>query len=107
MKKISECRRPGKKGIGNREEGIGVTERRPALPGHALSPRQRQITALMLEGLQDKEIAGRLQIAPQTVKNHNQEIFKKLGLENRIYVILHYTGARSAAVEGQGIGSRE
>ena len=48
-----------------------------------LSPRERDILALLAQDLSDREIAERLVVAYTTVKWHNRQIFNKLGVENR------------------------
>jgi DNA-binding NarL/FixJ family response regulator len=49
----------------------------------ALSPRERQILALIDEGLANKEIAHRLGIELATVKNHVHHILEKLQVTRR------------------------
>lgn len=53
-------------------------------PVSQLTPREREVAALVCEGLQYKEIAARLSISPQTVKNHIRNIFSKLNVRNRV-----------------------
>jgi predicted ATPase/DNA-binding CsgD family transcriptional regulator/Tfp pilus assembly protein PilF len=48
-----------------------------------LSGRERDVAALVAEGLPDKEIAKRLYLSPRTVEGHLQQIRNKLGLDNR------------------------
>ena len=48
-----------------------------------LTRRQREIAALISEGLSNKQIARRLSIQQATVKNHVHNIFAKLGLSHR------------------------
>ncbi|MEO8392648.1 MAG: LuxR C-terminal-related transcriptional regulator [Chloroflexota bacterium] len=48
-----------------------------------LSQRERDILALLAEGLSDREIAERLFVAYTTVKWHNRQIFNKLGVDSR------------------------
>ena len=49
----------------------------------SLSPRERDILALLAADLSDREIASRLVVAYTTVKWHNRQIFNKLGVDNR------------------------
>ena len=49
----------------------------------ALSARERQVLALMAEGLSNTEIAERLQISEKTVRNHASNLFDKLGVWSR------------------------
>lgn len=48
-----------------------------------LSPREMEILQFVTQGLSNKEIAGRLRISQQTVKNHMTSILKKLNVEDR------------------------
>ena len=59
------------------------TTRTPRRPGHDLSTREREVLALMVEGLNNREIADRLVISPTTAKFHVSAILGKLGVENR------------------------
>ena len=57
-----------------------------------LSQRQRQIMAMVAEGLANKEIAARLGIAEGTVKAHIHAVFKALGVTNRTQAVVRYGG---------------
>jgi len=48
-----------------------------------LNPREREILALIGEGLKNEAIAYRLNVAEQTVKNNATGLYKKLKVENR------------------------
>jgi two-component system, NarL family, response regulator LiaR len=52
-------------------------------PGHDLTERQLEILRLMVTGLSNNEIAGRLALSPYTVRNHVSEILAKLGAASR------------------------
>jgi DNA-binding NarL/FixJ family response regulator len=52
----------------------------------SLTGREREIIALISEGLSNKEIAERLHIATYTVKSHVHSILRKLGLDTRLQV---------------------
>jgi two-component system nitrate/nitrite response regulator NarL len=58
-------------------------ERLQALNLTHLTRREREVIALIEEGLSNKEIAVRLQIELQTVKNHVHNILEKLQLDSR------------------------
>jgi len=45
--------------------------------------------ALVAQGYKNKEIAGKLFIRDQTVKNHLQNIFHKLGVSGRLELALY------------------
>ena len=50
----------------------------------ALSPRERDVLKLIAKGLTNRQIADKLFIAEQTVRNHVSLIYSKLGVHNRI-----------------------
>ena len=54
-----------------------------AASGDPLTARERQILALLCEGLSNKAIARRLQIAEPTVRAHLSALFRALGVVNR------------------------
>ena len=47
-----------------------------------LTERQHEIAALVMEGLTAEEIAARLGLSKQTIKNHKQRIYQRLGARN-------------------------
>ena len=49
-----------------------------------LSPRERDVLALLAEGHDNADIAERLFLSPSTVKNHVSRLLEKLGVENRV-----------------------
>lgn len=51
---------------------------------YALSEREREIAAYILEGRNNKEIAGAMYLSPNTVKVHASNLYKKLGASNRV-----------------------
>jgi DNA-binding CsgD family transcriptional regulator len=48
-----------------------------------LSPRERQILALLASGLLNKQIAARLRLSPHTVSSHLRNLYAKLEVSNR------------------------
>jgi two-component system, NarL family, response regulator LiaR len=56
---------------------------RPPTPGHDLTERERAVLALMVEGLNNTQIAGRLVVSPSTIKSHVSHILSKLGVTSR------------------------
>jgi DNA-binding NarL/FixJ family response regulator len=55
----------------------------------ALSKREREITALITQGLRNRDIADKLFISEQTVKNHIHNIFDKTGVSDRLELALY------------------
>jgi transcriptional regulator EpsA len=52
-----------------------------------LSAREREILAYLHEGKSNAQIAQELTISPMTVKNHAQNIYKKLRVQNRVQAV--------------------
>lgn len=48
-----------------------------------LTTRQLEVLVLLLRRYSDSQIANKLHITPQTTKNHNASIFRKLGVTSR------------------------
>src|SRR2546428_716992 len=66
----------------------------PAPPqARGLTKREREILALVAEGMSNREIAERLVLSPETVKSHVAAILEKLGVSDRtqaaIYAVRH------------------
>jgi DNA-binding CsgD family transcriptional regulator len=53
-----------------------------------LSPREREVLALITEGLANAQIAERLAISEKTVRNHVSNLFDKLGVWTRAQAIV-------------------
>lgn len=54
-----------------------------------LSDREREVVHLVSQGFRNKEIAEKLFISEQTVKNHLHNIFDKLGVSDRLELALY------------------
>jgi two-component system, NarL family, response regulator LiaR len=55
----------------------------PPAPGYDLTERERGVLALMVEGLNNTQIAGRLFVSSSTIKSHVSSILSKLGVTSR------------------------
>ncbi len=55
----------------------------PPAPGLDLTEREREVLALMVEGLNNTQIAGRLTVSRSTIKSHVSNILSKLGVASR------------------------
>ncbi|MBI4672604.1 MAG: response regulator transcription factor [Chloroflexi bacterium] len=60
-----------------------LTERQHPATAIGMSEREREVLALVAEGLTNAQIAERLCVSESTVKFHLQNIFEKLGVTNR------------------------
>jgi pimeloyl-ACP methyl ester carboxylesterase/DNA-binding CsgD family transcriptional regulator len=63
--------------------GIRSVEDRGDDPFASLSPREREILALITEGLGNVQIGERLSISEKTVRNHISSVYDKLGVWTR------------------------
>jgi NarL family two-component system response regulator LiaR len=59
------------------------TANQPPAPGLDLTEREREVLALMIEGLNNTQIAGKLTVSPSTIKSHVSSILSKLGVASR------------------------
>jgi DNA-binding NarL/FixJ family response regulator len=66
----------------------------PAVPREGertlLSPREGEIVNLVAQGFKNKEMAEKMFITEQTVKNHLHNIFDKLDVSDRLELALHF-----------------
>lgn len=70
--------------LGQPKESAGTAPRDTAPKGLGeLTARQREVLALLKQGLPNKQIAAQMGIKEVTVKLHLSRIFKKLGVSNR------------------------
>jgi len=95
----TSARRREQTGIGLRFSAPGVTTIEPAATSTTmtggsstqtidalLTQRQRDVFALIVQGMSNKEIARALQLAEGTVKIHIKALFAKLGVRRRAAV---------------------
>jgi DNA-binding NarL/FixJ family response regulator len=80
-------------------EAIGASNRVRRQPPR-LTPRERQVVALVSQGLKNTEIAQALAISPGTVKVHLMHVFEKTGARDR-----HELAMRSRKLLGQENGA--
>jgi len=70
-----------------------IERHKPAIPSlHlknrlGLSRREQQLVALIQQGLTNKEMASRLNLSEQTVKNHVHRMLRKLGATDRLSIV--------------------
>ena len=85
---LTELSRAG----GTRSKGGGLSEmsRDPEAANIAtLTEREREVSALIGEGLKNKQIASRLFISETTVRHHLTSVFDKLGVSDRLELIIY------------------
>lgn len=64
-------------------QALVETSNQPPAPGLTLTEREREVLSLMIEGLNNTQIAGRLSVSPSTIKSHVSNILAKLGVASR------------------------
>lgn len=64
-----------------------VREHRATSPLESLSPREREVMLLVIEGRSSSEIAEALHLSPKTVETHRSRLMEKLGVENVIGLV--------------------
>ena len=64
----------------------GADDEEPALDDVRMTRREREVIELIGEGLSNKEIAQRLNIAAHTVKSHVRNVMEKLALHTRLQI---------------------
>lgn len=64
-------------------QAIVQAANQPPAPGLDLTEREREVLRLMVEGLNNTQIAGSLSVSPSTIKSHVSNILSKLGVASR------------------------
>ncbi len=64
----------------------------PAVDLPDLTPREGQVLTLLAEGLTNKAIAARLGVSPDTVKDHLENVYRKLEVRDRVSALRRATG---------------
>lgn len=57
-------------------------------PSSIFSPREQEVLALLLRGVDNAGIGKELSLATQTVRNCNSTIYQKMGVENRVQALV-------------------
>jgi DNA-binding NarL/FixJ family response regulator len=81
------------------EMATRADEGRPSLEPSPLSSRETEILTHIAEGNSNKQIAKRLDISDQTVKNHITSILKKLSVNDRTAAVVYAMKQRWITVE--------
>ena len=67
-----------------------------------LTPRERDVVRLAVEGMRNQEISVKLNVSEHTVRNYLFRIFDKLGISSRVELVLY----AFSGVEGISVPSR-
>ncbi|MGA2417377.1 MAG: helix-turn-helix transcriptional regulator [Candidatus Sulfotelmatobacter sp.] len=62
-----------------------------------LTPRERQVTRLVAEGMKNRDVAEALHVTEHTVSNYLYRIFEKLEVSSRVQLILHAMNEKKSA----------
>lgn len=63
----------------------------------ALTPREKEIVQLIVGGASNKQVASALDISERTVKGHLSNVFQKLGVTDRLKLVLYVTDDRKGS----------
>src|SRR5437667_10424854 len=66
-----------------------ATEERPQMPAPRLTDREMEVLKLVAQGLNNRDIAKKLYISENTVKNHIRNILEKLHLHSRMEAVVY------------------
>jgi DNA-binding NarL/FixJ family response regulator len=55
----------------------------------SLTPREKEVLRLLVEACDNRQIASRMSVAEQTVRNYISTIYAKMGIVNRIEIMKH------------------
>lgn len=66
----------------------GTEANSAAAPKYDLTPREREIFALVVSGCSNKDAAQRLELSVETVKHHLTSVFDKVGVSSRLELAL-------------------
>jgi DNA-binding CsgD family transcriptional regulator len=88
--------------VGDEAQRAGLPAAPASLAALNLTPRQKDVLALLLQGLPNKMIARRLGLSAETIKDHVAGVLRVLGVNSRTQAVLavsqmtHRTGEFSA-----------
>ncbi|MGW5876352.1 response regulator [Nocardiopsis terrae] len=71
---------------------IGMLRRSPGTDAHALdalTPREVEVFELIVAGMSNAEIGAKLHLTQNTVKTHVRALLMKLGLRDRVHVVIY------------------
>ena len=71
--------------------GVDPATAAPPAPAFGLTPREREVLSLVVQGCGNKEIALRLAVSEETIKHHLTRMFDKVGAGNRLELALAAT----------------
>ena len=78
-----------KRQVARMAEVLQSTQERPRRPADTLTNRERTIISYLIQGWRNREIGQQLSITEQTVKNHLRSIYDKVGVSDRLELVLY------------------
>jgi two-component system, NarL family, nitrate/nitrite response regulator NarL len=78
-----------KRQVARMAEILQSTQERPRRPADTLTARERTIISYLIQGERNREIGRQLSITEQTVKNHLRSIYDKVGVSDRLELVLY------------------
>ena len=81
---------------------------RPLRPVDTLTQREKTVISYLMQGWRNREIAQHLSITEQTVKNHLRSIYDKVGVSDRLELVLYAIHQKMALppVQPPQVGAR-
>jgi len=73
--------------IGHARERLGAPAAAPAPDARQLSEREREVMALMVQGLHNRRIAAELGISHRTVEIHKARVMEKMGVKSLVELV--------------------
>lgn len=68
---------------------LGTTPMELRRPADTLTHREKMIISYLVQGWRNREIADHLSISEQTVKNHLRAVYDKVGVSDRLELVLY------------------
>ena len=78
-----------KRQVARMAEVLQSTQERPRRPADTLTGREKTIISYLIQGWKNREIGQQLSITEQTVKNYLRSIYDKVGVSDRLELVLY------------------
>jgi DNA-binding NarL/FixJ family response regulator len=85
--------------VGSASSQSGYQKAPPSLESVGLTPRQRDVLALLLQGKPNKLIARELNVSVETVKDHVAAVLRALGVNSRTQAVLAVSQMQQQAAQ--------